>query len=284
MLAMNLLIREETRERAARLLWHHLDQRELLFYTGDTIEYLAALDLPKVQEFLRNAAFSDQHGIWHGADRHAAIEGLAKFEPGTAFEAAKALFRSDDGDRLLCPETLLRLNPEAALSLFHERLATTKDFLLIAAIGEALDRRHPVEPLQAWLADRDPKVRQGACFAIESMRWSQELENLVLPRVRDRSWDVRVAARAAFEDLRLSQDTARLAEEVTREKELSRRWTLVDAALAIGYPGVVAGYGAHSWFGPMCEGQPYALRGHAVSKLEEKRKKLREELAKRERT
>jgi hypothetical protein len=34
----------------------------------------------------------------------------------------------------------------------------------------------------------------------------------------------------------------------------------------------------------MIEGQPYALRTHALSKLEEKRKKLRETLAKRERS
>ncbi len=46
----------------------------------------------------------------------------------------------------------------------------------------------------------------------------------------------------------------------------------------------IAGYGAHSWFGHMCKGQPFVLRTHATTKLEEKRKKLREELAKRERS
>jgi hypothetical protein len=283
MLAMNLLIREDTRERAARLLWHHLDQPDLLYYTGDTIEYLSALDLPEVREFLRNAAFSDHRGTWHGADRHAAIEGLASFDPGAAFEAAKALCRSDDGDRLLCPETLLRLDREAALSFFQEILVATKDFLLMAAIGEALDRHRPVEAVQVWLADRDSKVRQGACFVMESLRWSLELEDLVLPHLRDRNWDVRGAARTAFEDLRLAKETARLVEAITGEKKLSRRWALVDTALTIGYPGVVAGYGADNWFGAMCKGQPYALRSHALAKLEEKRKKLRDELAKRER-
>ena len=283
MLAMNLLIREDTRERAAQILWRHLDYRKLLFYTGDTIEYLAALDLPEVKEFLRNAAFSDQQGIWHGADRHAAIEGLRRFEPETALEAAKALFRSDDNDRLLCPETLLKINPEAALDLFHKTLVTTEDFLLVAAIGEALDRHGPAKPLRAWLADRDPRVREGACFLLESLGGAEELEAMALPLLRDPSWDVRSAARAALEALQLSRETARLAREVKREKELRRRWILIDAALTIGYPGVVAGYGAHSWFGPMIEGQPYILRKHALSKLEEKRKKLRETLTKRER-
>jgi hypothetical protein len=283
MLAMNLLILEDTRERAARLLWQHLDHHQLLFYTGDTLEYLAVLDLPDVKEFLRNTAFSDQQGTWHGGDRHAAIEGL-RYEPDTAFQAAKALFQSDDADRLLCPETMLKINEEEALKLFRETLAATKDFLLIAAIGESLDRRSPAKTLQTWLGDRDSRIREGACFAMESLKWSQELEELVLPRLEDPSWDVRVAARAAFEALRLSKETVRLAEEVASEKELRRRWTLIDAALTIGYTGAVAGYGSHSWFGPMIEGQPYVLRRHALSKLEEKRKKFQDELAKRERS
>lgn len=284
MLAMNLLIREDTRERAARLLWDYVNHDELPYYTGDTIEHFASLDLPEVEELLRKVAFSEQRGVWRGGDRYSAIEGLARLDPKAAFEAAKALFQSDDNDRFLCPELLLKLETKAALDLFHDTLANTKDFLLIAAIGEALDRHTPAESLQAWLADRDSRVRQGACFAMESVQWTQELEALALSHLRDRNWDVRVAARAAFESLGRSKETARLAEAVTIESELSRRWTLVDAALTIGYPGVVAGYGAYSWFGRMCEGQPYVLRGHAVSELEEKRKKLRDELAKRERS
>jgi hypothetical protein len=89
--------------------------------------------------------------------------------------------------------------------------------------------------------------------------------------------------RETFEKLRLSKETLQLVTALDGEAEWTRRWNLVDAALLLGYPGVLAGYGAGSWFGAMCKAQPYVLRGHALSKLEEKRKKLREELGKRER-
>jgi hypothetical protein len=285
LLAMNLLIREPTRERAARILWDEVvDRQKLLFYTGDTLEYLATLNRPEVNEFLLETASLDQRDTWYGADRHAAIEGLAKSSPDDAFEAATTLFQSDDSDRLLCPETLLCLREEAALQLFRKTLATTKDFLLIASIGEALDRRPSSAPaLVAWLTDPDFKVREGASFAMMSLRWSQELEGLLLLCLEDANWDVRAAAREAFEKLRLSRYTEELAQKVTAEVDLSRRWTLIDSALSIGYPGVVSGYGAHSWFGRMIEGQSYILRKHALTLLEEKRKKLKEELAKRER-
>jgi hypothetical protein len=283
LLAMNLLILEETRLRAAKLLWQHLNREQLLYYAGDTIEYLSVLDSPEVKDFLWETAFSDQRGTWHGGDRHAAIEGLRSTEPDAAFQATVMLFRSDDSDRVFSPETLLKINREEALTLIHDTLATTKDFLLVAAIGEALDHESATGTLGKWLEDKDFRVREGACFVMNSVRWSQELEDMILSRLHDPSWDVRAAARTALDKLLLSKETERLAEEVVREENLARRWVLVDSALTIGYPGVVVGYGAHSWFGRMIEGQPYPLRGHALSKLEERRKKLREELAKRER-
>jgi len=178
----------------------------------------------------------------------------------------------------------LKIEEKPTLALFRQTLATSQDFLLIAAIGEALDRRDPMKVVSPWLKDSDSRLRQGVCFATESLSWSQDLEDLITPLLQDLSWDVRAAARVALDQLWKSREAVRLAEEVAHELALPRRWTLVDAALTIGYPGVVAGYGARSWFGPMIEKQPYSLRRHALSKLEEGRKKMKDELSKRERS
>jgi len=282
LLAMNLLIRSETREQAATILWKEYDRSDIHFLAADTIRYLGASGLPGVSEFLLSTALSDQQSGWH-ADRSAAIEGLADLDRTAAYEAAKVLLRSADEDRLLAPERLLAIDAAATVGLFRETLATSEDFLLIAAIGESLDRYGATEPMRVWLDDPDHRVREGACFALEAIQWTEELASMALPRFRDRNWDVRVAARTAYEALHLSRETARLAEAVAQEAVLRRRWILADATLTIGYPGVVAGHGAHSWFGRMCDGQPYALRRHALDKLEEKRKKLISELGKRER-
>ena len=181
LLAMNLLIREDTRERAARLLWQNLDRHQILYYTGDTVGYLAVLsDLPEIREFLRATALSDQRGTWHGGDRHAAIEALIPLEADTAFQAAKLLFESDDADRLLCPETLLKVDKERALELFRQALATSQDFLLIAAIGEALDRREPrtvLAPLAHRLGCQSPAgslLRLGVPPLVTETRGSRQ--------------------------------------------------------------------------------------------------------------
>lgn len=282
LIAMNLLIRADTRARAASVLWEDYERDDLHFLVGDTIQYLALPNLAGVAEFLRSTALADRQSGWH-ADRSAAIEGLSRLDRTAAYDAAKVLLRSKGEDRLLAPEHLLALEPTAAIAVVREMLATSKDFLLMFAIGEALDKRNPAEALQVWLEESDPRIRQGACFVMETLQWTAELEALARPRVHDRSWDVRVAARAAYEALLLSRETGRLIDAVAGEGDLSRRWNLVDAALAIGYPGVVSGHGAYSWFGRMLEGQPYALQRQALSRLDEARKRLRDDLAKRER-
>src|SRR6185295_9704725 len=42
----------------------------------------------QARQLLRNAALSDPLDTWHGADRHAAIEGVAEFDSEFAFDAA----------------------------------------------------------------------------------------------------------------------------------------------------------------------------------------------------
>src|SRR6185312_1093915 len=142
LLAMNLLIRQDTRQRAAELLWKLLEDREdLLYYTADTLEYFSVLDDPQVRELLISVANTDQRNTWHGGSRHAAIKALMPSEPEEALRAAKALFLSDDPERLLCPETLLQVNREEAIAQFRKILPETEDFLLLAAISEAMDRQ-----------------------------------------------------------------------------------------------------------------------------------------------
>jgi hypothetical protein len=117
----------------------------------------------------------------------------------------------------------------------------------------------------------------------ETLQWSDELERSVADLLEDRSWDVRAAARGALGWLWRSREVFRVKEEAVAEEDLARRWTLVDAAFTLGYPGVVPGSGLPSWLGPMIVQQPYALRQHALTQLKEKRKKVTDKLEKRER-
>jgi hypothetical protein len=282
LLAANLLLGESTRRLAAEILWGDLSEHQLLFYAGDTLEHLAVLDDPRVRELLHETATSPGGGFWFG-DKVAAIRGLGRFDAEAAFEAADDLMTERGNEREFCPALLLEFYPRRGLERIAERVRTSDDLLLLAATGEALERHGMAGEVQAWLASPDERLREGAALLARSLRWSQELEDQLRTCRREQSSRVREAAVRGYEALLLARETDDLAAAVSQEQGLARRWMLADAALEIGYPGVVPGYGGRSWFGAMCKNLTFAMQQHALERLEDKRKDLRRELDERRR-
>jgi UDP:flavonoid glycosyltransferase YjiC (YdhE family) len=100
-------------------------------------------------------------------------------------------------------------------------------------------------------------------------------------RTRDEDWDVRSAADAALEPIRRSRELMAIVKDLEHpDCRDDRRWSLLDAALAFGYPGIVH---TPQWFERLRSHLPYAARRYASETLNAKRKSLREELQRRER-
>jgi hypothetical protein len=257
--------------------WHLID------YAGPAIEHLACLETVEVRSALLQIALGDDHYPDEHEAQLSAIDGVAQFDPQRAFDAARRLMLAQSALREECPERLLRWNSEGALEVFAEILAESDDFLLFAAIGEALDRAGLVTKITEWLRSPGPALRQGACFAAEAIRWTEELERALEGCIRDEDWDVREAAKDALEAIRTHHKVGPLVEALRGEGDPARRWALVDAALEIGYPGVVSRYGRDRWFGEMYAIVPPALQRHALKQLEKRRKELREALQKKKR-
>lgn len=283
LLALNLLIEEETRAEAAAILWETMDRWSLLFHVGSAVEHFAVLDREDVREFLRETAFSEER-MGHAGTCLSAIRGLAQFDAGLAFDAAWKLLLSGATDRGHAVELLLKLDEADALKRFEEILRTSQDFLVIAAIGEALDRGGHEAILQGWLADPRPGLREGACIVAESMRWSEPLERDLLRLTGDEVWDVRDAASRTLEILGKGREASRLVEALEAETDSSRRWLLVDAAVELGYPGAIEGALAPEWFLRLYRAlPPSALRDHSLKRLGVRQKDLLERIKKRER-
>ncbi|HVR10093.1 MAG TPA: hypothetical protein VMW75_18755 [Thermoanaerobaculia bacterium] len=282
LLVANLLLLESTRKAAAEILWSELAEHQLLFYAGDTIEHLAVLGDPRLRELLHETATSSDHGVWFG-DKVAAMRGLATFDAEAAFEAADDLMSERGHERELCPGLLLDLDRQKGIGCIAAKVRRSDDLLLLAAVGEALDRRGMACEVLAWLASADERLREGAALVAQSMGWSQEVETQLRDRLRDQAPRVREAAVSAYEALLLARETNKLVAAVNQEQGIGRRWMLADAALEIGYPGVVPGYGGRSWFGAMCKNLSFPMQQHALERLEDKRKDLRRELDQRRR-
>lgn len=285
--AMNLLEIEETRREMAAILWEDFggptERWHLIDYAGPAIEHLASLETAEVRSTLLQVALGDDRYPGQHEARLSAIDGVAEFDPQRAFDAARRLMLAQFPQREQCPERLLRYNTEGALDLFEEIVRESGDFLLLAAIGEALDRAGLTSRVQDWLRSPDPALRRGACFVAEAMGWTDDLDQALQSCIRDEDWDVREAAKDTLEAMRRHREVEPLVEALRGEEDPARCWALVDAALEIGYVGVVPGYGQDRWFGELYAMVAPPLQRHALQQVEKREKELREALQKRKR-
>jgi hypothetical protein len=277
---------DESRVEAARRVWEGRHELWRLFREGESLETLAYLDNEEVREYLREKALSEASWGGEPETHFDAVRALVKLDPESAFEAARhQIARESKRDRRLYPKPLLETNPARAEEDLANLLKKDADFVLLAAIGEALDQTSNRRLLLQWLGDPDPRLRQGACIAAELMRWSQDLDDALFVLRRDEDWDTREAAWQALEAVRLQKEVDRLVAEFQVETGRARRWSLLDAALDLGHPGVVRGYGRFGWFLALqeTEGLSYSMRKYGLERLEKRREALVKELEKRER-
>lgn len=277
---------DESRVEAARRVWEGRHNLWRLLREGESLETLAHLDNEEVREYLREKALSEANWGGEPEAHFEAVRALKKLDPDSAFEAARhQIARGSKRNRRLYPKLLLETNPARAEEDLANFLKKDADFVLLAAIGEALDQTSNRQLLLQWLGDPDPRLRQGACFAAEAMRWSQDLDDALFAIRRDEDWDTREAAWQALEGIRLQKEVDRLVAAFRAETDRARRWSLLDAALDLGYPGVVRGYGRFGWFLALqeTEGLPYSMREYALKRLEKRREELVKELEKQER-
>lgn len=277
---------DESLAEAARRVWERRDDHWHLPEDGESLEVLSYLDTEEVREYLRERALSEASWGGEPSGHFDAILALMKLDPDSAFEAARhQIARGSKKHRNLYPQVLIEVDGQRALGEFAKMLREEDDFVLICSIGEALDRGSKRSPLLRWLGDPDPKLREGACIAAEAMRWSADLDEALFALRRDEDWDTREAAWEALEKVRLQKEVDRLVEAFQAETDRARRWCLLDAALDLGYPGVVRGYGRFGWFSALQETEslPYSMRKHALKRLEKHREELIKTLEKRKR-
>jgi hypothetical protein len=277
---------DESRVEAARRVWEKRQDPWSLHNEGESLEILSSLDNEEVKEYLREEALSEASWGGEPSAHFGAVQALVKLDPGAAFEAARhQIARGSKKHRRLYPKLLLDIDKMRAEEELANLLRKEADLVLLAAIGEALDRTSNRELLLRWLGDPDPRLRQGACLAAEAMRWSQSLDDALFALRRDEDWDTREAAWQALEAVRLQKEVDRLVVAFRTETDRARRWSLLDAVLDLGYPGVVGGYGRFGWFLTLqeTEGLSSSVLKYAIGQLKKHREKLVKELEERER-
>ncbi len=286
LIAINLLMDSDPdiRQEVAEYLWTELDNKRLLLYRviEGELDAFAELDRQDVHEWLEELAFE---GYWmdFGA-RIGAIRALAKRDRDRAFEAARLLPAPKAPNRADTPALLLEIGGDRALPLLRDWVEEEDSGFLLATIGEDLHLAGKLPALLGWLEDPSPRLREGACLAAEVLPWTDGLAAILRQRLYDDAWSVRVAANQALDRIWHAREIDRLVEEIGIETDTTRRWCLLETALEGGHPGLAGPYSQQPWVARLFEHLPLAMRQRAVDRLEKRRKKLHDDLKKRERS
>ncbi len=282
LMARNLLKIEEVRSEVAEYLWSRLDRGLIMFVTLGELDAFAELDRQDVQEWIEDLAFED-YWMDFGA-RQGAIRALARRDPGRAFAAARLLTAPDAPHRPDAPALLLEIDTDRALPLLREWVEDEDSVLLVATVGEALHLAGELPAFLGWLEDPSPRLREGACIAAEVLPWSEPLAAVLRQRLYDEAWSVRVAANQALDRIWHAREIDRLVEAIVAEPDNTRRWCLLEVTLEGGHPGLAGPYRQQPWVARLFEHLPLAMRQRIVERLEQRRKKLRDDLKKRTRS
>lgn len=281
-IARLLLRQESTRLGVARTLWDSHEPARLVFELGPEVEFLAAHESEEVHDFFVKAAYSGANSFLRSS-RAAAIRGLARIDRADATRAANQLLHDgSDQEKREAVAIAYDLDAVRAVEDWSRTISRSSDLLLIHAIGEKLDE-DTSPAIKKWLASPDPATREGACMAIWPFAWNQDLDSSLASLLSDRSQRVRDEAWLALEFIREDRLARQAIGRIGEEPQRARRWALVDAAIALGNPGVVAGRGQHNWFSELSRELPYYLVDHALDRLKGSRKELIQRLEQRQR-
>jgi hypothetical protein len=282
-----LLADQRFRADVAEGLWSLPKDLQFLAQFGAYLEHFAVLKSAEVKEFLVEHAWQQMAPSWQVV-RFSAIRGLAKMDRQEALSATRACRHEEASHR---PEEWPFLVLEVAGGdmdalldakfLLRDELAQGISLPRLYAVGEALRHCGYASWLCDWLTDQDARVRSGACYACIAQSFDSQLESVLLENCIHRDQEVREVALDAVEHLWNDREVERLIDRFGTETHAGRRWSLLDAAIALGYPGIRREFRQVSWLVRLQQGGcPGYMLKYAVDAVERRRVALANTLAK----
>lgn len=277
-LALDLLKYPLTQQVALRTLWPTIKDQSWISWPHACFEAVGDLGDQEVQDWLREEAFPTD-GALRDANRTASvIRGLAKFDPVTAFQAARLALRQMQCDRAAIPDLLLELGSDGAILVLCDHAPAERHALTRWAIGRALryaEKKDPVlENLKGMLQSPDPRVRQAGAELAGWQNCGHLQEMLHKLCIDDMSDRVRRVSREALLRQRDEEEVYRLM-NAFRSADSDQQWSLLEAIIETGDPYLLGNKTDPLWIGQILDNAEIPLVKHAKGRLEERIKEMR---------
>lgn len=266
-------------------LWSALKNLHSFLWRSEDLEILGDAEEQRIREWLVEQAFPPRETHADTGRLAGIIRAIAKFDPDTAFAAARHAMAMD-GNREAIPPLVMELNDHRALSVLCERMSQERSTLTRWAIGRTLRRSKEIssvqEILEKMVQDADVRERQAAAELggwLDGVTLESALATLATD---DRSDTVRTIARDALRRRRDHHEVRKLFDSFT-SAHTTQRWNILEAIIELGDPILLSSQEDSLWLGQILQETDTALTNYAEQRLKEREKELRNEAEQKDR-
>jgi hypothetical protein len=245
-LAIQLAHRADSEQRAIELIKTYMAELstprledaldELLIWDQELIVPL--LGDVRIRDRLLESSFSDEGNSRVVGSKARAIRALGRFDREAANHAALRAFKNTEGhDRQLYPNLIVEFSGREAVDILVAQAAIEASTLVIWSIASALEALDYVDALSALFTSPELSRRLTGCKLAERIRLSDSMATMLRSLTEDLDNSVVAAACCALRFQRDARSAEMLKEAVQSERDLSRRWILIDALLSVSLVG-----------------------------------------------
>jgi hypothetical protein len=167
-----------------------------------------------------------------------AIEILAMFDKDVAFEAAWATLQDINAhDREYYPYIMVSIDKQRAISSLISQLGVEYSCRVIWAIRSALSGVSNLIHIDRLLKSPNTLEKLAAVRLAGWIKLPTELENELKKCLNEIDEHISLSARESLEQIDIFHEVEVLIEAINSEQDISRKWILLDALLAIADPG-----------------------------------------------
>ena len=188
-------------------------------------------------------ALSEEAGRVHFSGAKAGyIRALSRWDSGSAYlSARKAIRQQNAPGREVMAFLLAELDPSAACDDLFEQLLVEETTTVRRAIGRALEEVINNDQLRARLASPDATERREATFVAGHRNRSAWLTARLRELLADPDDEVIKEAIKALHKQELGFQVNAIVDSLRDERDVAKRWLLVDAMCSLGDVGVEGG-------------------------------------------
>jgi hypothetical protein len=248
-------------------------------HSNECLEEIGKIDDPQINELLWEIIFATEGSLHVVGQAIAAIRGLSRSDPESAFQCAQLLMKQNRRDREQVPALLAEIDETRAILYLISELPQERHTLTRWASCRALRKLQSSNAIYDGVAKLlDSQDYRDRVAGVEICGWQGEsyCRDILIQLAQD---DVNDKVRAAALHALKRQNRERAIHQLMETFSVShgsRLWTYLESILEMGDPVILSTRGDRLWIGNILKDASTSLMNFCHRLLERREKELKD--------